>query len=173
MNLGGVSHLAFGVRDMDRSLAFYCGELGMEVVSDRVQPVVPSAMYAHRGRAAGAPRPDAGTAGERPEAAELSRRVAQLRWAADPDAAFLVLSSFPDAGGESIRLDEIGIHHVAWWVTDLQTKAQRLAAAGVSFVMEPTAVDARGYGGRKGEQVLTCLLQDPDGIILQFDERLG
>ena len=153
MSLGGVSHLAFGVRDMDRSLAFYRDQLGMEVTSDRTQPTQPSAMYAD------------------PEQA-TSRRVAQLRWADEPDSAFLVLSTFPAATGEPLRLDQVGIHHVALWVKDLRAKAERMAAAGVPFVMAPTETDARGYGGKKGEKVLTCLFEDPDGIILQFDERV-
>ena len=154
MTLGGVSHLAFGVRDMDRSLAFYRDQLGMEVTSDREQKTAPSDMYAD---------PDAAT----------SRRVAQLRWADDPDAPFLVLSTFPAATGGALRLDQIGIHHIALWVEDLAGKAKRLSDTGVHFVMEPTATDARGYGGKKGEQVLTCLFEDPDGIIIQFDERVG
>jgi catechol 2,3-dioxygenase-like lactoylglutathione lyase family enzyme len=154
MALGGVSHLAFGVRDMDRSLAFYRDQLGMEVTSDRVQPVAPSEMYADPARAS-------------------SRRVAQLRWSDDPDAPFLVLSTFPDATGTPLRLDQVGIHHVALWVRDLAGRAERLKAAGVRFVMEPTRTDARGYGGKKGETVLTCLFEDPDGIIVQLDERLG
>ncbi|MFN0026349.1 MAG: VOC family protein [Acidimicrobiales bacterium] len=153
MSLGGVSHLAFGVRDMDRSLAFYRDQLGMEVTSDRVQATDPSPMYADSERAS-------------------SRRVAQLRWTDDPDAAFLVLSTFPDATGEPLRLDQVGIHHVALWVRDLSGIANRLRGHGVPMVMEPTEVDARGYGGRKGERVLTCLFEDPDGIILQLDERL-
>jgi len=154
MTLGGVSHLAFGVRDMDRSLAFYRDQLGMEVTSDREQKTAPSDMYAD---------PDAAT----------SRRVAQLRWADDPDAPFLVLSTFPAATGGALRLDQIGIHHIALWVEDLAGKAKRLSDAGVHFVMESSATDARGYGGKKGEQVLTCLFEDPDGIIIQFDERVG
>jgi catechol 2,3-dioxygenase-like lactoylglutathione lyase family enzyme len=154
MQLGGVSHLAFGVRDMDRSLAFYRDQLGMEVTSDRTQAVAPSAMYAE-------------------PAAATSRRVAQLRWSDEPDAPFLVLSTFPDATGEPLRLDQVGIHHVALWVRDLRTKAERLRVAGVRFVMEPSEVDARGYGGQKGEKIVTCLFEDPDGIIVQFDERLG
>ena len=153
MALGGVSHLAFGVRDMDRSLTFYRDLLGMEVVSDREHATSGSELYAD---------PDQAT----------SRRVAQLRWSEDPDAPFLVLSSFPAGSGEPLRLDQVGIHHIALWVSDLADIAERLKAADVRFVMEPTAVDARGYGGGKGEQVLTCLFEDPDGTIVQFDERL-
>lgn len=155
MTLGGVSHLAFGVRDMDRSLAFYRDALGMEVISDRTQKLEASDMYAD------------------PEAVS-TRRVVQLRWtdSGGIDAPFLVLSAFPGTTGKPLRLDQVGIHHIALWVHDLAGKAAALEAAGAKFVMKPTAVDARGYGGAKGSQVLTCLFEDPDGIIVQFDERL-
>ena len=154
MTLGGVSHLAIGVHDMDRSLAFYRDQLGMEVTSDREQKMAPSEMYAD-------------------PAGATSRRVAQLRWADDPDAPFLVLSTFPAATGTPLRLDQVGMHHVGLWVKDLAGMAERLRAAGVHFVMKPTSADARGYGGQKGQKVITCLFEDPDGTILQFDERLG
>jgi catechol 2,3-dioxygenase-like lactoylglutathione lyase family enzyme len=153
VSLHGVSHLAIGVRDMDRSLAFYRDQLGMEVVSDREQEMPASEMYSA------------------PESA-TSRRVAQLRWADDPDAPFLVLSAFPAASGTPLRLDQVGMHHAGLWVKDLAGMAERLRAAGVHFVKEPSAADARGYRGREGERVLTCLFEDPDGTILQFDERL-
>jgi len=153
MSLQGVSHLAIGVRDMDRSLIFYRDQLGMEVVSDREQEMAPSDMYSD-------------PAGVR------RRRVAQLRWAEDPDAPFLVLSSFPAATGAPLRLDQVGMHHVGLWVKDLATVVERLRAAGVRFVKDPAMADARGYAGREGEKVLTCLFEDPDGTILQLDERL-
>jgi len=153
MGLGGVSHLAIGVRDMDRSLAFYRDRLGMEVISDREHRVTGSAMHAD---------PDTAT----------TRRVAQLRWGDDRDAAFLVLSSFPVDSGQPLRLDQVGLHHVALWADDLRSLGSDLDTAGVPFVMEPTEVDARGYGGVKGERILTCLFEDPDGTIIQLDERL-
>lgn len=155
MSIGGVSHMACGVTDMERSLAFYRDLLGMRVVSDREHRVSPSAMHA-----------DPTTA--------THRRMVQLTWGdGDLDDPFLVLSSFPVSSGGALKLDQIGIHHIALWVTDLQQQAAALAEAGVRFVMEPTEVDARGYGGQKGETVLTCLFEDPDGIIIQLDERLG
>src|SRR5262245_45864701 len=154
MSLGGVAHLAIGVRDMDRSLAFYRDQLGMEVTSDREQKLPPSEMYTDPSE-------------------PTSRRVAQLRWADDPDAPFLVLSTFPATTGTPLRLDQVGMHHVGLWVKDLAGTAERLRAAGVRFVMEPTAADARGYGGKRGDKVVTCLFEDPDGTILQLDERLS
>ena len=106
-------------------------------------------------------------------AGATSRRVAQLRWADEPDTPFLVLSTFPSTTGTPLRLDQVGMHHVGLWVKDLAGMANACRAAGVHFVMEPTPADAHGYGGQKGEKVVTCLFEDPDGTILQFDERLG
>jgi len=37
--MNAVSHVAIGVRDMERSLHFYCDLLGLEVMSDQTQPI--------------------------------------------------------------------------------------------------------------------------------------
>ncbi len=37
--MNAVSHVAIGVRDMDRSLRFYRDLLGLEVMSDQTQPI--------------------------------------------------------------------------------------------------------------------------------------
>jgi catechol 2,3-dioxygenase-like lactoylglutathione lyase family enzyme len=152
MGLGGVSHIAIGVRDMDRSLAFYRDLLGMRVTRDQQERTGRSAMYAREDKS--------------------GRRAVHLRWEDDPEAPFLVLSEFPATSGEAIRLDQVGIHHVALWVSDLEQRADKLRAAGVPFVLDPIEVDAAGYDGAQGERVMTCLFQDPDGIILQLDQRV-
>jgi lactoylglutathione lyase len=153
MGLGGVSHIAIGVRDVDRSLAFYRDLLGMQVTRDREERTGRSEMYARDDRS--------------------SRRVVHLRWDDEPGTPFLVLSAFPETSGEAIRLDQVGIHHVALWVSDLEKQAEQLRAAGVRFVLDPVEVDAAGYDGAPGERVITCLFQDPDGIILQLDQLVG
>lgn len=150
MSIGGVSHLAFGVRDLDRSLGFYRDLLGMTVRDDRSQRTGASPMFSE-GRGQG------------------ERRVASLHW--EGTGTFLVLSQFPDSTGEAIKLDQVGIHHIALWANGVRDLAARLAAAGVPFVAEPMELDARGYG-LDGGTIVTCLLQDPDGIILQLDEHL-
>lgn len=150
MSLGTVSHLAFGVADLDRSLAFYRDVLGMKVRDDRTQRTGASAMYT-ASRAKG------------------ERRVANLTW--EGSETFLVLSQFPDTTGDAIKLDQVGIHHVALWIDDVRGLYERLSAAGVTFVAEPIEFDAKGYG-LAGGTIVTCLLEDPDGIILQFDQHL-
>ena len=37
--MNGISHVAIGVRDMERSLRFYRDLLGLEVRSDEMQPI--------------------------------------------------------------------------------------------------------------------------------------
>lgn len=46
-------------------------------------------------------------------------------------------------------------------------------AAGVPIPVPATQSDTLAYGEVPGGTLLTRLFQDPDGIILQFDERLG
>lgn len=43
---------------------------------------------------------------------------------------------------------------------------------GVKIVVPPYAADTMAYGERAGGKVLTCLFEDPDGTILQFDQRI-
>ena len=103
MLTNGVSHIAVGVRDMDASLRFYRDLLGFEVVRDEVQATqgtVLPALY---------------------QEPHDQRRVATLYWKKGPREAFLVLSEHSDkpVSGEPIKLDQIGIHHYAFWVENL------------------------------------------------------
>ncbi|MGH7836518.1 MAG: VOC family protein [Candidatus Binataceae bacterium] len=151
--MNGVSHVAIGVREMERSLRFYRDLLGLEVRYDGIQPIggMPG-LYAN---------PEKG-----------KRRAAHLHYGKGSSGGFLVLSERPDeTPGEAIKLDQVGISHFSWWVDDLRAIHARLAAAGVKILVAPTAVDSGGYGEAAGKQYLTCLFEDPDGIILQLDQR--
>jgi catechol 2,3-dioxygenase-like lactoylglutathione lyase family enzyme len=150
----GISHVAIGVRDMDKSLPFYRDLLGLRVTLDTIED------------AGGLPAlfrdPQKG-----------KRRAVYLRWENGPDASFLVLSApVGPPSGEPIKLDEVGIHHFSFWVKDLRTKLEKLQAAGVPILVRALTSDTVAYGEAPGGKVLTCLFQDPDGIILQFDERI-
>ena len=131
MDLGGVSHLAFGVRDMDRSLAFLLISWVWRS-SDRTN------RWRRRRCTPTRRRPSAGGWPSCAGPTTPTPRSWCCRRSQPPPAA--------------LRLDQVGIHHVALWVRDLASKAERLKAAGVRFVMEPSEVDARGYGGHKGER---------------------
>jgi catechol 2,3-dioxygenase-like lactoylglutathione lyase family enzyme len=150
-----LSHVAIGVSDMERSLPFYRDLLGLRVTLDTSENIGGFAALFHspaRGR----------------------RRAVYLRWDDGPHASFIVLSAPAGApSGTAIKLDQVGIHHFSFWVTDLRARIERLHAAGVPILVPPTESDTLAYGEAPGGRVLTCLFQDPDGIILQFDQRLG
>jgi hypothetical protein len=58
-------------------------------------------------------------------------------------------------------------------VSDLRGIVERLKQAGVKILVAPYEVDAGGYGEQSGKKYLTSLFEDPDGIIVQLDERVG
>ena len=104
--MNGISHVAVGVRDLERSLRFYRDLLGLEVRSDEMQPIggMPT-LYAN---------PETG-----------KRRAVNLRYGKGNDSGFLVLSESPGGTrGEAIKLDQVGISHFSWWV-DLPDAGER------------------------------------------------
>ena len=54
---------------------------------------------------------------------------------------------------------------------DLRARADKLTKAGVKMIVPPYEADSVAYGEKGGGKVLTCLFEDPDGTILQFDQR--
>ncbi len=139
----GISHVAIGVSDMARSLPFYRDLLGLEVMLDTEEKV-----------------------------GSGSRHAVYMRWAAD--AGFIVLSQTlgREPSGTPLRLHQVGLHHFAFWVDDLDARVEKLKRAGVKIIVPPYAAGAIAYGEKTGGKVLTCLFEDPDGTILQFDQRL-
>jgi catechol 2,3-dioxygenase-like lactoylglutathione lyase family enzyme len=153
--MNGVSHVAIGVRDMERSLKFYRDLLGLEVRFDSVQPIgnMPT-LYA---------KPEKG-----------KRRAVHLHYGKGPTAGFLVLSEMPGGTpGDAIKLDQVGISHFSWWVDDLRGIYEKLKTAGVKMLVPPAEADSGGFGDPPGKKYLTCLFEDPDGIIVQIDQRVG
>jgi catechol 2,3-dioxygenase-like lactoylglutathione lyase family enzyme len=149
-----VSHVAVGVRDMDRSLRFYRDLLGLRVCLDTMENV--------GGMKSLFTSPQKGR-----------RRAVYLRYEDGPHASFIVLSQNPvETPGEAIKLDQVGIHHFSFWVDDLRERVEKLKAAGVPILVAPYESDSVAYGEPPGRKVLTALFQDPDGIIVQFDQRL-
>jgi len=153
--MNGVSHVAIGVRDMERSLKFYRDLLGLEVRFDSMQPIgnMP-ALYAN---------PEKG-----------KRRAVHLHYGQGPTKGFLVLSEMPGGTpGNAIKLDQVGISHFSWWVDDLRGMYEKLKAAGVKMLVPPAEADSGAFGDPPGKKYLTCLFEDPDGIIVQIDQRVG
>jgi len=150
-----VSHIAIGVRDMEKSLHFYRDLLGLKVTLDAMENV-----------GGGMRQIFANTE-------KSKRRAVYLRYEDGAHASFIVLSQSPGApSGEAIKIDQVGIHHFAFWVDDLRQRVEKLKAAGVPILVPPVETDTAAYGEPAGKKVLTTLFQDPDGIIVQFDQRL-
>ena len=167
MDTAGVGHIAIGVSDMERALRFYRDTLGFRLTLDIVEKV------------GGTPEP-----GKNLVSQEITRsfkgprreqrRAAYLRWDDSPGATVIVLSEYPGPpSGEPIGLDQVGIHHVSFWVKDLRTVYEKLKADGVPILLPLKIADTVGIGEPPGGEILTTMLQDPDGIIVQLDERLS
>jgi len=150
-----VSHIAIGVRDMDRSLHFYRDLLGLRVTTDAMEKIGGlKTLFANDQKG--------------------QRRAVYLRFEDGPHASFLVLSQSPRGpSGEPLKLDQIGVHHFAFWVDDLREKIEQLRAAGVPILAGPFEADSVAYGEPPGKKVLTCLFSDPDGTIVQYDQRVA
>jgi catechol 2,3-dioxygenase-like lactoylglutathione lyase family enzyme len=150
-----VSHIAIGVRDMDRSLHFYRDLLGLRVTTDAMEKIGGlKTLFANDQKG--------------------QRRAVYLRFEDGPHASFLVLSQSPGGpSGEPLKLDQIGVHHFAFWVDDLREKIERLRVAGVPILAGPFEADSVAYGEPPGTKVLTCLFSDPDGTIVQYDQRVA
>ena len=147
MEATGVSHIAICVRDMDKSVAFYQGILGMKVIKDQVQDTTQGGLphtYKH-------PR--------------KTRRTVHVAYG-EGRTPTLVLTSHPgdQTDGQPIKLDQVGISHLSFSVRDLNNLAETLISKGVHLAGGVDAfVDAQG-------NVRTFFAYDPDGILVQFDD---
>jgi catechol 2,3-dioxygenase-like lactoylglutathione lyase family enzyme len=150
-----VSHIAIGVSDMDRALGFYRDLLGLRVTLDtmeRIGGMGPLFANPQKGQ----------------------RRAVYMRFEDGPHASFIVLSQNPgEPSGRPLKIDQVGCHHFAFWVDDLRERGEKLKAAGVKILLAPTESDTVAYGEPPGGKVLTALFEDPDGTIVQFDQRLS
>ena len=151
MGITNYSHVAIGVRDIDRSLTFYRDVLGLTVAVDEHEKLE-----------------SFGESG-------ATRRATYLRFDDDPRSPFLVLDEVLgiDRPGEPKRpFKDAGIHHFGFWVDDVEAIVKRAKEAGADILLEPTLVASIRYGLPPGDQVLTALVRDPDGNAVQLDERL-
>ncbi|HXZ84417.1 MAG TPA: VOC family protein [Myxococcota bacterium] len=150
MGVIAVSHIAVGVRDMERALRFYRDVIGLEITSDRLQKFTSF------------------TTG-RP----VERRGVFLRWRNGPHQSFLVLDQLlPEAApGKALGLFDLGAHHFSFWVDDVDAVVEKAQAAGFPVVF-PHVADTEDYGEPRGGRVKSAFLQDADGSFVQVDQRL-
>jgi catechol 2,3-dioxygenase-like lactoylglutathione lyase family enzyme len=150
MAVRAVSHIAVGVRDMDRALQFYCNVIGLYVSSDRVQSFT-------------------SFTSDKP----VRRRGVFLRWREGADASFMVLDQMLDepAAGGALDLFELGTHHFSFWVDDVDGVVDRAKAGGFPVIF-PHVADSEDYGEARGGRVKSVFLRDADGNFVQVDQRL-
>jgi len=152
MKIRGTSHIAIGVSNMERALHFYRDLLGLRVTLDD---------------------PNENPGGQLSKVSgQHTRHGVYLRWEDGPDAAFIVLSENRPTSGEPLKLNQIGIHHFAFWVDDLEATFEKVKAAGVPIVLPPSTFDTVAYGEATGGKVMTTLFKDPDGTVIQLDQRV-
>ena len=63
------------------------------------------------------------------------------------------------------------MHHVAFWVDDIEALQERVASAGYKAGPISTG-DTVAYGEPPGREVKTVFFRDPDGIWVQLDQRV-
>lgn len=151
MAIRGVSHIAIGVRDMDAALAFWRDVVGLEVRFDDTEEFA--------GLEAGV---------------TTRRRGVYLRYGDDDHDSFIVLDQQlgRDPWGTPAELFQVGVHHVGLWADDVDAIAERARAAGFPPWVGPADGDSKDYGEPPGRTIRTMFVRDPDGNVVQFDQRI-
>jgi len=151
MGVRAISHIAIGVTDMEQSIGFYRDVVGLRVRQDQVERV--------RGTAADDPH---------------ERRVAHLCYGEGPHEASVVLDQqlTMQPFGEAARLYQTGVHHFAFWVDDLDDAVERAGARKIEVAFGPAETGTETYGEPAGGQIRTVIVYDPDGNLVQLDQRL-
>jgi catechol 2,3-dioxygenase-like lactoylglutathione lyase family enzyme len=148
MPITNVSHVALGVRDIDRMLPFWTEVIGLHMTLDTIEEV---------------PGPDG----------VVRRRAVYLREREGANEPFIVLDELlgGTAPGEAKAMFEVGVHHFGFWVDDVDQIAQRVHTAGIKTLVGPVDVTSDRYGEETGTFVRTLLVADPEGNTIQFDQR--
>ena len=151
MLVRGVSHVAIGVRDMDAALPFYLDVLGLRVDFDDIE--------------------EFGDGKERPK---TRRRAVYLHHTDDPASAFLVLDQqlTRELSGGAAELFQVGIHHFGLWVDDVDAIVERGIKAGFPPLRPPSNADTIAYGEPPGGVIRTVFFKDPEGNVVQCDQRV-
>jgi catechol 2,3-dioxygenase-like lactoylglutathione lyase family enzyme len=143
MRITGAHHTSYTVSDLDRSLAFYVGLLGCEVIWQReirdeyFRQIVglPGAIV----------------------------RAAQLRIPGSQHVLELFEYIEPRGMAADVRNANPGSSHIAWFVDDLPAAYEELAGKGVAFRSPPVEINA---GANRGGWAAYAL--DPDGITVEL-----
>lgn len=144
MQGAGIHHTGYTVSDLDRSLEFYVGKLGCEIVAQQEK----EGGYL----AAIVGYPDAHV------------RMAHLRAPGGGHVIELFEYLFPEGTVADVEPRNVGASHLCFLVDDLPSVYKDLRAKGVdTFVSPPVEVDTGINRGGFG-----LYLRDPDGITVEL-----
>lgn len=148
MAICGMWHASWTVEDMDRSLAFYVGLLGLEHVHTQIQD------NEYTRKLVGIP------------GAKLKAVLLKFAGIA-PGLSGHVIELMEYIEPRGVKIDttpcNVGAAHFAFATTDALGTYRRLSEAGVHFVSEPVKITA---GINEGGY--SCYLHDPDGFTLEL-----
>lgn len=142
--INGAHHISLSTKDLDRLLDFYHGLLGLPLVS---KALVEPGMLPGFERIVGAP-------GARVWVAQLSAGNIRIE-------VFCYENPTPALATPKPPWD-VGIRHIGFDVTDIDSEYQRLKAAGVEFLSPPQSLE--------GVNMRSVYMRDPDGNIVELQE---
>lgn len=143
MRIIGADHTSYTVSNLDRSLAFYVGVLGCEVLWRR------EIANAYFGKIVG-----------------LSGSVVKAAHLRIPGSEHHIeLFEYVQPGGSraDVRTNNVGSSHISLLVDDLPTAYEELKAIGVQFRSPPVEITSGPHKGGWGIYLL-----DPDGITVEL-----
>ena len=143
MKITGAHHTSYTVSDLERSLEFYVGLLGCEVIWQREN------RDQYFRDIVGYPNSVA--------------KMAMLSVPGSTHAIELIEYVVPRGGSADVRTKNVGSSHMAFFVEDLRTAYEELSAAGVKFRSPPVEITA---GANKGARAI--YMTDPDGITMEL-----
>jgi catechol 2,3-dioxygenase-like lactoylglutathione lyase family enzyme len=139
----GLHHTGYTVSDLERSVAFYRGVLGCEVIATQEKEGgYLAAIVGYPG---------------------AHVRMAHLRVPEDGHVIELFEYMLPTGDRPPLEVRNVGTSHLCFIVDDLARVHAELRERGVDFVSPPVAVDTGVNRGGYG-----VYLRDPDGITIEL-----
>jgi len=141
--ISGLFHSGITVSDLEQSLEFYGGRLGIEHIRSQVsdQPYLSGVT--------GFP--------------DCSLKIGFAQVEGDTSVLEIVEYVRPKGGLAGAGFGRVGTPHLGWAVDDLSAAYQRLSARGVRFLATPDRVGEGLWRGARG-----VLLVDPDGVLIEL-----
>jgi glyoxylase I family protein len=155
----GLSHVELTVRELARSVHFYCDLLGLRVIQEGTERELPdgqsyAGIFERPGR---------------------KFRFVVLHHRAEPAGPYgmgtgapimvLLEPQDPAPTGTSIKADQVGITHIGLWVQGLDALYADLTRQGVHFAVPPHTLLKMPTG-----ELRSAFCLDPDGMLIQLDE---